>query len=391
VTAEFSIAGKLTAKIPDFKPHAKKFAIAAVVMDRITDFLLMENPSPTICYEDLVSAYSNNLEVQTRGFTAGFSWMESWVPDDELLPSLANLVEAAQIGGMDAIGVEFDPKTLGSESPASIAQKLSHLSSISYSNGGGKVRLQFGQLNESSKFSDVRDFYKSALRDRSAHLNFTQPPPRGAVSFENTDGVLWLLQPDGKSGVESAGFQPFTEAPPSLVSAMDLLCEILIGLPLLEIREHALVRLEHRLRDPAKTPPVQGIVLPQNADPIFARVKNLLSGLLAKTGISAVKETNFFDRGTSAHWKSLTAEERESACQKAVDAASLSLLGYEHGIRVIDARKSYAVTIKFEGDAPVAAKRRAALEIEKILRKNCDARVEVFSLEMKDASQLRRL
>jgi hypothetical protein len=68
-----------------------------------------------------------------------------------------------------------------------------------------------------------------------------------------------------------------------------------------------------------------------------------------------------------------------------------SLLGYEHGIRVIDAHKSYAVTIKFEGDAPVAAKRRAALEIEKILRKNCDPRVEVFSLEMKDASQLRRL
>lgn len=377
--------------MPDFKPSAKKFAIAAMVMDRITDFLTMENPSPTICYEDLVSAYSNNLEVQTRGFSAGLSWLESWVPDDDLLPSLANLVEAAQIGGMDAIGVEFDPQTLGSESPASIAQKLSHLSSITFSIGGGKVCLHFGKLNESSKFSDVRDYYKSALRDRSTHLGFLKAPPAGAVSFENSDGFFWLSKPEDIAGVDSAGFRPSAEASPSLVSAMDFLCEILIGLPLLEIREHALVRLEHRLRDPAKTPPVQGIVLPQNADPIFARVKTLLSGLLAKTGISAVKETNFFDRGTSAHWKSLPAVERESACQKAVDAASLSLLGYEHGIRVIDARKSYAVTIKFEGDAPVAAKRRAALEIEKILRKNCDPRVEVFSLEMKDASQLRRL
>lgn len=351
----------------------------------------MENPSPTICYEDLVSAYSNNLEVQTRGFSAGLSWLESWVPDDDLLPSLANLVEAAQIGGMDAIGVDFDPQTLGNESPESISKKLSHLANISFSNGGGKVHLHFGKLNDSSKFSDVRDYYKSALRDRGAHLGYLKAPPSGAVSFENADGVLWLTQPEGKGGVEVAGYLPASEAPPSLISAVDCLCEILIGLPLLEIREHALVRLEHGLRDPAKTPPVQGIVLPQNADPIFSRVKTLLAGLLEKTGISAVKETNFFDRGTSAKWKSLPAEQREAACQAAVDSASLSLLGYERGIRVIDARKSYAVTVKFEGDAPVATKRRAALEIEKILRKNCDPRVEVFSLEMKDASQLRRL
>jgi hypothetical protein len=377
--------------IAKFKKPRKKIAFISPMVNMAFAPILMDSSLPTIRYEDLVAAYSNNLETQTRGFSAGFPWLESWVPDDELLPSLANLLESAQIGGMDAIGVEMESAELGSETLEGISKKLSHLASVATSNGGGRVRMEFSKLHDSARFSDVRDFYKSKLRDRYGNLKFTAPATDEAVVFENADGRIWFKFGNEKNTVETAGFIANSNTPPSLVSAMDLLCEILIGLPLLEIREHALVRLEHRLRDPAKTPPVQGIVLPQNADPIFARVKNLLSGLLAKTGISAVKETNFFDSGTSAHWKSLTAEERESACQKAVDAASLSLLGYEHGIRVIDARKSYAVTIKFEGDAPVAAKRRAALEIEKILRKNCDPRVEVFSLEMKDASQLRRL
>lgn len=351
----------------------------------------MDSPLPTICYEDLVASYANNLEIQTRGFSAGFPWLESWVPDDELIPSLANLLEAAQIGGMDAICVEMDPDQLDGETVEGISKKLSHLASLTTSNVASRIRIEFSKLNDSARFSDVRDFYKSKLRDRYALLKFTNAPASDAVTFENTDGKFWFVVGDEQKPVEAAGFVSKATTPPSLSSAMDCLCEILLGLPLLEIREHALVRLEHRLRDAYKTPPVQGILLPQNTDPVFKRAKALLDGALLKTGAFEIKDTNFFYPGSSTAWKGLSPEEREKACQKSLNAASEALLGYANGIRVVDARRSFAVTVKFEGTAPVDAKRKAALELEKILRRECDARLEVFCLEMKDASQLRRL
>ena len=84
-------------------------------------------------------------------------------------------------------------------------------------------------------------------------------------------------------------------------------------------------------------------------------------------------------------------EERERACQKVCDAQSEHLLRYAGGIKVVDAHKDYAVTIRYEGDAPVALKRKATLEVERAVRKECDPRLEVFSVELKDESNLRRL
>ena len=134
-----------------------------------------------------------------------------------------------------------------------------------------------------------------------------------------------------------------------------------------------------------------GIVLPKNADPLFAKAGSLLGALLAKAVGTPAEKINFYDRKPAPAWKAMAAEEREQACRVVADAHSAGLLGYEQGIRVVDAHRPYAVTVKFEGEAPVAKKRRAALELEKIFRAKCDPRLEVFCMEMKDASQLRRL
>ena len=351
----------------------------------------MSVSSPAISYEDLVSSYSNNLEVQTRGFSAGLSWLESWVPDDDLLCSLINLVEAAQIGGMDALSLRIKSPTLGDLTPADLPDLLSHMASINLRIEKDEVVLQVADLDKSAFFSDVRDFYKAALRNRFDRLEFNKPAPSGAFLYEDADAALWITLDHKTNIVTGAGCMVTAGASRSMAAAMDLLCELMVGLPLLEIRQHALVRLEHRMRHAAKKPPVLGIILPQNADPIFAKVKILLDGVLHQTEVFSIRDTNFFDQEPSATWKALSSEKREAACQAVLDAESGRLLGYEKGIRVIDAHKPYAVTIKFEGDATVGVKRNAALILEKILRTNCDPRLEVFCLEMKDASQLRRL
>ena len=402
----------------------------------------MTSQPPSIIYEDLVTSYSSNLEVQTRGFSAGESWLESWVPDDDILPSLLNLVEAAQIGGLEGLSLGIKLETLSPMAPEEICGHLGDLASVTMNVHGGTVDLVLSDLQKAEHrqklqsyrpgpgehgrparvgtgrlakaslqtggtpalpvlqasemlpgnaalFSDVRESYRAALRGRHGAEMFAVPPPEGATIFESEAGRFWLVSNE-KAAVEATGFEP-KAASPSLSSAMDCLCGIMLGLPLPEIREHAIVRLEHLLRDQSKKTPVPGIVLPKNADPLFAKAGSLLGALLAKAGATPAGKINFYDRKPAPAWKAMAAEEREQACRIVADAHSSSLLGYEQGIRVVDAHRPYAVTVKFEGEAPVAQKRRAALELEKIFRAKCDPRLEVFCLEMKDASQLRRL
>jgi hypothetical protein len=342
-------------------------------------------------YESLVKDYETNLETQTRGFSAGLPWLETWVPDDDVIASINNLIEAAQNGGIDSLALSVKIQTLKLLSEKNLAAHFSHLGKIFIRSSEAEVIIEISDLQKAMLFSDVRDYYKTELRQRHDNLRFSLSAPHNSIGCENQNGCLWLQLGQQEPLVRGAGFLPSPSCAPSLVSAMDMLCEIINGLPLHEVREHAIVKLEYRLRDPEKKPPVQGIILPQNADSIFLKVRELLIGCLQKTEVYKVREANFFDSGPNKNWIARSPNDREMECQQAVDSASIELLGYEKGIRIIDAHKPYAVTIKFEGDAGVGVKRKAALAIEKILRRVCDPRLEVFCLEMKDASQLRRL
>ena len=284
-----------------------------------------------------------------------------------------------------------DRDELSGMAPEKLCSHLGHLAKVTMVvTRDGRVELVLSDLQKAALFSNVRESYRAALRGRHGAETFAMPPPEGAASIESVAGRFWFVCNEKSGVVEAAGFEP-KAASPSLSAAMDCLCGIVRGLPLPEIREHAIVRLEHLLRDKSKKPPVPGIVLPKNADPLFAKARSLLIALLAKAGEPSVKKVNFYDRKPAPAWKAMEAGEREQACRVVADAHSASLLGYELGIRVVDAHRPYAVTVKFEGGAPVAQKRRAALELEKIFRAKCDPRLEVFCLEMKDASQLRRL
>jgi hypothetical protein len=403
----------------------------------------MIHQPPSIIYEELLASYSSNLEVQTRGFSAGESWLESWVPDEDIVPSLLNLVEAAQIGGLEGFSLKLSLQTLSPLAPEEVCRSLGHLADVTMDVHDGMVSLVLTDLQKAlhrqklqsyrpdpgehgrpahvgaawvanaslqtgktpalpvlqvsemlpenaAIFSDVRESYRAALRGRHGAEMFAVPPPEGAAILESEAGRFWLVSHEKSGVVEAAGFEP-KAASPSLSAAMDCLCELIRGLPLPEIREHAIVRLEYLLRDKSKKTPVMGIILPQNADPIFAKARSLLDRLLAKAGATPANKINFYDRKPAPAWKAMAAEEREQACRIVAEAHSAGLLGYEQGIRVVDAHRPYAVTVKFEGEAPVAQKRRAALDLEKIFRAKCDPRLEVFCLEMKDASQLRRL
>lgn len=64
-----------------------------------------------IRYEEIVGAYERDLQTRLRGFKPLHEFLETWVHDEDPARSLLNMVEAAQMGGLEGLDIEIGPET----------------------------------------------------------------------------------------------------------------------------------------------------------------------------------------------------------------------------------------------------------------------------------------
>jgi NifU-like protein involved in Fe-S cluster formation len=346
-------------------------------------------------YDKLVEAYNTNLDVTLRGFRPAEEMLDTWVPDEDPIRSLVNLVEAAQLCGSKSVSVRVANKTLEPHSAESVKEKLGSLGEAGFVQDQETVVFTISKLQETSAFRSVRPIYQQKLRARFGNLRFkralkvsdSQIPLRAT---EEQVVLAWAVQTDkhviADAVIDGAGSGP-------MEAALDQLCEILIGLPIQEAREHAIIRLEFALRAPGQRHAVSGIVLPHNADPLFRLPSALVNRLFDdyKTSTGYQQKANDFDPGPGEAWKKLSPEEREKRASAAI-ASGKSVLDLEEGdVQVIDCKQSYAITVRFGDRLSLPTKRRLGLALERLVREKCDPRLELFCEEKKDLSKLRRM
>ena len=72
-------------------------------------------------YEALVQSFEEALVTKLRGHGAEADYLEMWVPDDDPVKSILNMVEAAELSGQEAFSV-----SLGQGSAAQLDVELLH-------------------------------------------------------------------------------------------------------------------------------------------------------------------------------------------------------------------------------------------------------------------------
>jgi len=68
--------------------------------------------SGALNYEVLVQAFEESLVTKLRGHGAEADYLEMWVPDEDPVKSILNMVEAAEAYGRDDIAIEVSAATL---------------------------------------------------------------------------------------------------------------------------------------------------------------------------------------------------------------------------------------------------------------------------------------
>lgn len=345
-------------------------------------------------YDQLVDAYHVNLDATLRGFRAAEEMLDTWVPDEDPVRSLTNLVEAAQLCGSESVSVRVSHRTLQPHGPDVLEEKLGSLGEVAVAREPEAVVFTIARLQETASFRSVRPIYQQKLRARFANLRFRRPlatrdnqiPLR---AMEEQFSLAWAVQPE-KHLIQDAVFDGPGHGP--MLAALDCLCEILSGLPVQEARDHAVVRLEFTLREARQRHPISGIVLPQNADPMFrlpsVLVNRLFNDYQTSTGYRTAM--NFYDPGPRPAWAAHSPAEREQQLTAALAAHGNALGIGSEDVHIVECKHPYAVTIRFGDHLAIPAKRALALAVERLVREHCDPRLEVFCEEKKDLSKLRR-
>ena len=91
----------------------------------------------TLNYEVLVRAFEDALVTKLRGHGAEADYLEMWVPDEDPVKSILNMIEAAEAYGRDDIAIEVSADTL---TDTQVNELLSVLSDI----GSARVTAQAG-------------------------------------------------------------------------------------------------------------------------------------------------------------------------------------------------------------------------------------------------------
>jgi hypothetical protein len=169
---------------------------------------------------------------------------------------------------------------------------------------------------------------------------------------------------------------------------LEALCQLMVGKPILECSDHAVIFLEFELRDHSLPRPVPGIVTPENADAMFALPTGLVRALLAdyrnKTGFKSTE--NFYDQPISEQWRVLSADERMKQVQNAISQHPDG-----EGVTVMQLETPKRVVVGFRDALDAATKQDRLMMLEDHLKRTLEPTLQLYMEPRPDANRIRRL
>lgn len=381
-------------------------------------------------YDQVTGTYESGLNTQLRGFRGGARFLEHWVHDPDPVKSIVNMIEAAETDGLADVTVMLGARTQAALDMARLDKLAAELGQVAKEEREGglalTVRFSRAATTVAGLGAEARDRARRAREARDARLRAQaqtvarrapadglHPVYRDAVArilgaplahegpVEATPD-LTVLEAARDGWVLTALVDPVTHrvraarhrgARKDTRALLEGICAIMEDKPLLECADHAVIRLEHRLRDRTSSRPVAGIVTPESVEPAFgpltAAIRELLAEYRRRTGYA--ETDNRFDPEPSPGWRALTPEQRMARLQAALDEL-VARRGLKAG-DVVCTRldRSTRATVEFHAELPAQKKALMMMALERGLKDSLESTIHLYQEEMHDKNKIRRL
>lgn len=78
-------------------------------------------------YESLLADFNHKLVTQLRGHSADNEYLETWVPDEDPVKSMLNMVEAALSAGLEDMQIRFATTTMSEAQRAALLSAVAEI------------------------------------------------------------------------------------------------------------------------------------------------------------------------------------------------------------------------------------------------------------------------
>jgi hypothetical protein len=352
-------------------------------------------------YEELHARFSERLMTSLRGHEVGFAFLEMWVPDEDPVKSILNMVESAEMSGADSLTVSVSRVTLPAERDADLLAQLDGLGVVTVVADETNALVRITGIGIPSALADIAPALRDGVVRRLATIRHEGDLPDSVGSLirltaeAGTATLSVLIDPTDGHRIRDArhgGADPVERA------VLDVLCESVIGTPIDDAAGHGPIRALARLLDPGQPRPVAGILHPINAHPAFQPALRMVQALRDSYAaqVGPMPRYNEFDTPPAAGWLELGDHERLARVKVAVATgfaeAEWSSVGLEV-LRIDTDNHGHPVRIVVSFAQGVDSNDKPELmrSVEKILKIRVERKLQIFLEQLKDENMIRRL
>ncbi len=382
-----------------------------------------------------MATYQASLVGVLRGHTTGQEYLELWVPDEDPIKSILNMIEAAQSAGRETIAIEVSLSTFDSKLAAQfalLARKLGDVSIESHETGyllsisslrgshsgprrmdasigeGTRIGSRTASVDRRQPASDAIDptglevnpaltAAIAAQSDSSTHEGTLAEIPRCiVVAARNQIGELAVWVDPDHDVISAARHRDIVAGPRRVIAEM--LCQIIEGRTVQEASDHGGIVALHRLTQRTDRPMVAGIVLPRNAGRAFVDVIDLVrqvrDSYAQARGLDST--ANFFALPPDSQWTSLTLEQKMARARSVVEyfaraeslpTGAICVDRIEKDLNGFEIR----VVITLNGCLRPGDKPGLVRALERELKRGADEKLQLYLEPVKDRNKIRRL
>jgi hypothetical protein len=371
-----------------------------------------------ISYDDLVRDYLDSLHSKLRNFSVEPEFLATWVHDEDDATSLYEIFAAAREAGCGELSVGVGAQAAGRVDRAGLEKRLAPLGAVRVEvlkDGAWEIVATLSGKPSPSQASaapkpkarpaasrvipacagekrpeGTHPAYRAALAALSAaprREGAAPKAPAGGLLIDVSDGDAHLAVAVGAEGVVIDARH--RGASGELRGLLDGLCELLPGRPFQEGHDHAVIRLEARLRDRGLPSPVRGLLTPRNADPVFARPLAMLRAAYRRwsSKFGAAPGWNFWDDKPAAGWLALPQNEKLARAKAAVAGACRTLGIPAEGVEVLDLLGDCRIVIAYTPQTASSSFAKGMFALERALKAKIDPRIEVQLESLEDRNR----
>lgn len=334
-------------------------------------------------YDALAKDYVENLHTTLRNFTPGPEFLETWVYEENHDSSVLGILESAEEADLAGVTITISRAIADEMDLDALKSDSGHMKGLALTiedrgADGVTVQAEFAADSAAAEYQ-IHAVYERNVRQAADHVRQEGELPAaadGEIQIEAKQGDA-VLSCNVNTSTHLVSTARHSGAQGLLRVLLDQLCPILEDRTLQEGNDHAIIRLEYKLRDFGLPHPIAGIITPDNADPAFAEpqgmVRSMYKQYIERTG--AKQERNFWDDAPADVWKKLDTPDKMERASFALEKALTELKLGDAQCDVVDVKDDVRIVISYTSGANDLAPN--LIKLERVLRNTLDPRLEL--------------